>query len=56
MTEESESLDVAKIFSITSIEELDGYEAEGRARGLRAHEMKAIAQMRKKITKWSAGK
>ena len=42
---------LAKIATITSLAELDGYEAEAKKRGLSADEMKALADLRERLTK-----
>ena len=44
-----EERDLQMIQSITSIEELDGYEAEAKRRGLRPHEPTAMIQKRREL-------
>lgn len=39
-----------KVRTITSLEELDGYEAEARKRGFEGDELRALHDMRKKLT------
>lgn len=41
----------AKIATITSLEELDGYEAEAKRRGITSEEMAAMERKRKTLTK-----
>lgn len=39
-----------KIRTITSLDELDGYEAEAKKRGIEGDELRAIFELRKQLT------